>query len=89
MRDFTFECSIDGQPYSLGLLATIRYHRDIHVLHELKRAGATVALDGRALSHDDINLLGAEVAFAVAVAARRSLDPEEIRRLFNEQLQAS
>ncbi|WP_299177329.1 hypothetical protein [uncultured Brevundimonas sp.] len=89
MGDFTFRCRIDGQPYSPALLQTIRYHRDVHVLHELKRAGAAVAIDGRTLSHDDINLLGADAAFAVSVAVRRSLAPDDIRTLFKEQLLAS
>ncbi|WP_146173309.1 hypothetical protein [Sphingomonas faeni] len=89
MRDFTFRCRIDGQPYSRGLLQTIRYHRDIHVLHELKRAGAEVAIDGRTLSHDDINLLGADEAFAVSVAVRRSLTADDIRMMFKQQLLAS
>jgi hypothetical protein len=74
MGEFTFQCSIDGQDYSLELLAMVRYQRDIHVLHETKRAGATREHDGRTLSHDDINLLGAEQAFAVSVAVRNSYD---------------
>lgn len=45
MGEFTFQCSIDGQDYSLKLLAMVRYQRDLHVLHEMKRAGATVEYD--------------------------------------------
>jgi hypothetical protein len=89
MGEFTFQCSIDGQDYSLELLAMVRYQRDIHVLHEMQRAGATVEHDGRTLSHDDINLLGAEQAFAVSVAVRNSYDRDGIRALFETQLQAS
>jgi hypothetical protein len=89
MGEFTFQCSIDGQDYSLELLAMVRYQRDIHVLHEMQRAGATVEYDGRTLSHDDINLLGAEEAFAVSVAVRNSYDQDGIRALFKTQLQAS
>jgi hypothetical protein len=62
MREFTFKCSIDGEDYSLERLATVRYQRDIHVLHELKRAGAEIVRDGKSLSDDDIDLLGAEAA---------------------------
>lgn len=65
MNKFTYNCSIDGQDYSLELLAAVRYHRDLHVLHEMKRAGANVVHDGKTLSDDDINLLGAEEAYAV------------------------
>ncbi|MCI0755537.1 hypothetical protein [Teichococcus vastitatis] len=55
----------------------------------MKRAGAEVAFDGRTLSHDDINLLGADEAFAVSVAVRRSLAADDIRMLFKQQLLAS
>jgi len=89
MGEFTFQCSIDGQDYSLELLAMVRYQRDIHVLHEMQRAGATVEYDGRTLSHDDVNLLGAEEAFAVSVAVRNSYDQDGIRRCSRRQLQAS
>lgn len=89
MRSFTYECNIDGQSYSLGLLATIRYHRDVHVLHEMKRAGANIMHDGRSLSHDDINLLDAPAAFEVSRATRQSYDLQQIRELFGSQLQAS
>lgn len=37
MREFTFECNIDGQGYSPGLLAFLRYRCDTHILHEMKR----------------------------------------------------
>ena len=62
MREFTFKCSIDGEDYSLQRLATVRYQRDVHVLHEMKRAGAETVRDGKSLSDDDIDLLGAEAA---------------------------
>src|ERR1700693_485469 len=89
MGKFTFKCSIDGQDYSLALLATVRYHRDLHVLHEMKRAGASIVHRSKTLSDDDINLLNAEEAYAVSVATRQSYDPDGIRKLFAEQLQAS
>lgn len=89
MEKFTYNCSIDGHDYTLELLAAVRYHRDLHVLHEMKRAGANVARDGKSLSDDDINLLRAEDAYAVSVAVRQSYDLDGIRKLFAEQLQAS
>lgn len=89
MSKFTYNCSIDGQDYSLELLAAVRYHRDLHVLHEMKRAGANVVHDGKTLSDDDINLLGAEEAYAVSVAVRQSYDLDGIRKLFAKQLRAS
>lgn len=89
MREFTFKCSIDGNEYTPGMLAMVRYHRDIHLLHEMKRAGAAVVHEGRTLSHDDINLLVAADAFDVSVAVRRAHGPAEIRKLFKAQLQAS
>ena len=89
MRDFTFKCSIDNQDYSLGLLAVVRYQRDIHVLHKMKRAGATVAHNGKLLSDDDIDLLSADEAFAVSVVARQAYDFDGVRALFREQLQTS
>jgi len=89
MSKFTYNCSIDGHDYSLEQLVAVRYHRDLHVLHEMKRAGANVVHDGKTLSDDDINLLGAEEAYAVSVAVRQSYDLDGIRKLFAEQLQAS
>jgi hypothetical protein len=89
MREFTFKCSIDGEDYSLQRLATVRYQRDVHVLHEMKRAGANIVQDGKTLSDDDIDLLGAEEARAVSVATRQSYDPDGIRKLFAKQLKAS
>ncbi|KPC53504.1 hypothetical protein [Amantichitinum ursilacus] len=86
MREFTFECNIDGQDYSLGLLALIRYHRDLHVLHEMKRAGAVIETAGAVLSHDDINLLDASQALAISVAVRKSCSPDQIRTMFKTQL---
>lgn len=89
MREFTFECNIDGQDYSLGLLAFLRYHRDIHVLHEMKRVGANIESNGETLSHDDINLLNAKQALAVSVAVRKCHGPDGIRALFQTQLKKS
>lgn len=89
MREFTFECNIDGQDYSLGLLAFLRYHRDIHVLHEMKRVGANIESNGKVLSHDDINLLNAEQALEVSVAIRKSCGSDGIRALFKTQLKES
>ncbi len=89
MSKFTYNCSIDGHDYSLEQLVAVRYLRDLHVLHEMKRAGANVVHDGKTLSDDDINLLGAEEAYAVSVAVRQSYDLDGIRKLFAEQLQAS
>lgn len=89
MREFTYDCRIDGQHYSLKLLALVRYQRDIHVLHELKRAGATIQHDGKSLSDDDIDLLGTDDAFNVSAAARRSLGLDGVRSLFGSQLRAS
>lgn len=89
MSKFTYDCSIDGQDYSLELLAIVRYHRDLHVLHEMKRAGANIVHDGKTLSDNDINLLGAERAYAISLAVRQSYDLDGIRKLFAAQLQAS
>ena len=89
MRRFTFGCNIDGYEYSLGQLASARYHRDLHVLHEMKRAGAVIVQDGKTLSDDDINFLSAAEAYAVSVATRQSYDLAGLRRLFADQLQKS
>ena len=89
MREFTFECNINGQDYSPGLLAFLRYHRDIHVLHEMKRVGANIESNGKTLSHDDINLLNAKQALAVSVAVRKSYGPDGFRALFQTQLKES
>lgn len=89
MRQFTYECRIDGQNYSLELLAMVRYQRDIHVLHQLKQAGATIEHDGTTLSHEDIDLLTAEAASMISAAVRRSYDLEGIRSLFGAELRAS
>lgn len=67
----------------------MRYQRDLHVLHEMKRVGATILHEGKSLSDDDINLLSIEEAYEVSAAARRSYDPDGIRELFSEQLKAS
>ncbi|MBK3662321.1 hypothetical protein JJE66_13810 [Bradyrhizobium diazoefficiens] len=58
MSKSAYDCSIDGQDYSLELLAAVRYHRDLHVLHEMGRAGANVVHDGKTLSDDDIQARG-------------------------------
>jgi NAD(P)-dependent dehydrogenase (short-subunit alcohol dehydrogenase family) len=89
MGQFTFSCSIGGQDDSLELLATVRYHRDRHVLREMKRVGASIVHRGKTLSDDDINLLSAEDAYAVSVATRQSYDLDGIRKLLADQLQAS
>ncbi len=86
---FTFECVIDGQNYPRHQLARLQYSRDLHVLHELKRVGAPIALRGDVLSHDDINRLVAEDASSVSVTTRTSYDPDGIRHLFKGQLAAS
>lgn len=89
MSDFTFECVIDGQSYSRQQLATVQYQRDIHVLHEFKRAGAPIKHEGKELTHDEINRLVAAEAFAASVATRTSYDPEGITKLFKDQLAES
>lgn len=89
MTGFTFDCTIDGQGYSVGLLETIAYHRNLHVLHQMKRAGARILLRGTTLTDDEIDLLTAEEASQASMAVRNCYDQDGIRTLFKDQLAAS
>jgi hypothetical protein len=82
-------CTIDGQEYSYAYLARIQYERQLHVLHEMKRLGATIKDGDKVLSHDDINLLSTEEARRICIAAREAYDPQGIKVLFKAQLQES
>ncbi len=89
MRDIQLQCLIDGQSYSARQLDDIQYHRHLHALHEMKRLGATIAHDGKALSHSDIDRLVPEHARNVSIATRQSYGPEGLKELFREQLRQS
>jgi hypothetical protein len=89
MATLRVQCTIGGKEYSYEQLARIQYERQLHVLHEMKRLGATITHGGNVLSDDDINLLGADEARAVCIAAREAYDPQGIRELFKVQLQES
>jgi hypothetical protein len=80
---------IDGQAYSYAYLARIQYERQLHVLHEMKRVGATITDGEKVLSDDDINLLSTADARRVCIAAREAYDPQGIKALFRTQLQES
>jgi hypothetical protein len=89
MAELHVQCTIDGRDYSYEQLARIQYERQLHVLHEMKRLGATIKQADKALSDDEINLLRTDEARAVCIAAREAYDPAGIKALFKTQLQES
>lgn len=89
MSDITIDCTIDGQAYSTEQLDRLRYVRDLHVLHQMRRLGATIEHHHRPLSDDEIDHLSPEDAHAVNVATRLAHGAEGLRKLFAEQLRAS
>jgi len=86
MRDFDFQCVIDGENYTVSQLERVQYLRHILMLHQLKRLGADVAHGEKMLSHDDIDGLGPEEARAVSIATRQAFDIDGIKHLFRKQL---
>ncbi|TMR99224.1 hypothetical protein [Nonomuraea basaltis] len=46
MGEITIDCTIDGQAYSAEQLDRLRYVRELHVLHQMKRLGATIEHHG-------------------------------------------
>ncbi|MFK4548156.1 hypothetical protein RKD29_007752 [Streptomyces tendae] len=87
--DLTFECEINGRSLGAEQIALLSHQREIHVLHELKRAGARLERDGAPLSDDAINALAPEAAQALSIAVRRSYSFEDYEDMFREQLAAS
>lgn len=83
------QCSIGGKPVAYAELASIQFHRHLHVLHQMRRLGATITRDGVSLSDDDIDLLSSVEARDLSVAARRSFDMDGITALYATQLRAS
>jgi hypothetical protein len=89
MTTLHVRCTIDGQEYSYEQLARIQYERQLHVLHEMKRLGATITHGDKVLSDDDMNMLRTDEARAVCIAAREAYDPQRIKELFQIQMQQS
>jgi hypothetical protein len=89
MVDIAIACSIDDRPWSGGQLAMVAYDRHRHVLHEMKRLGATIEHAGGRLSHDEIDFLNAADARTACIAARQSYGVDGITHLYRDLLQAS
>ncbi|KAA0930206.1 hypothetical protein [Streptomyces apricus] len=89
MSNVAIECTVDGQPYSAEQLDTLRHVRNLHVLHQMKRLGASIELHDNPLSDDEIDFLGAEDAHDINVATTLAYGPEGIRKLFAEPLRTS
>ncbi|MBQ1088974.1 hypothetical protein [Streptomyces sp. B93] len=89
MSDIAIDCTIDGQPYSPEQLDRLRYVRDLHVLHQMKRLGAHIEHHGEPLSDDEIDCLSARDAHDINVATTLAYGPQGLRELFAEPLRAS
>lgn len=89
MPDIAIECSIDSQPWSRAQLAMVEYDRHVHVLHEMRRLGATIEYAGKPLTHDEINFLSAVDAREACIAARKSYGVDGMTHLYKELLRAS
>jgi hypothetical protein len=89
MHEIAIGCTIEGQYHSPAQLARVQHARHLHVLHEMKRLGARMVHDGTSLSHDDIDVLGAEDAHRVSTAVRQSFSVDDITDLYQEQIRAS
>ncbi|MGW5693134.1 hypothetical protein ACWEWX_19815 [Streptomyces asiaticus] len=89
MREITIDCTIDGQPYSAEQLDRLRYVRDLHVLHQMKRLGASIEHHNRPLSDDEIDYLTPKDAHDINVATTLAYGAEGLRKLFAEPLRTS
>jgi hypothetical protein len=89
MADIAIARSIDNRPWSGGQLAMVAYDRHRHVLHEMKRLGATIEHAGGRLSHDEIDFLNAADARTACITARQSYGVGGITHLYRDLLQVS
>ncbi|GGK79167.1 hypothetical protein [Mangrovihabitans endophyticus] len=80
----TIDCTIDGEPYSPAQLDRLRYTRNLHVLHQLKRLGATIKQ-----TDDEIDRLSPAQAHELNVATRLAHGRDGLRKLFADQLAQS
>lgn len=89
MPDIAIACEIDNRPWSCGQLAMVEYDRHRHVLHEMKRLGATIELAGGRLTHEEIDFLNAADARTACITARQSYGVDDLTHLYRDLLRAS
>ncbi|MEU0468364.1 hypothetical protein ABZ215_30550 [Amycolatopsis sp. NPDC006131] len=89
MPEITTACSIDDRPWSGEQLAAVEYDRHRHVLHEMKRLGASIEHAGSRLTHEEIDFLNPAEARTASITARQSYGVDGITHLYRDLLQAS
>lgn len=89
MSTIDVEVTIGGRLHSPEQLDRLRYERDLHVLHQLKRLGARIERDGSSPTDDDIDHLTAADAHELSVATRLAHGADGLRKIYEEQRRAS
>ncbi|MEA4944420.1 MAG: hypothetical protein VB080_08275 [Propionicimonas sp.] len=86
MSELTIGVTIDGETYTQAQLAQFQYQRALHVLHELKRLGATLYDGDHELSDIDINWLEPARAEQISLDYRIGLGEQSTLDLFKDVL---
>lgn len=89
MPDFALACSIDNRPWSAEQLAMVEYDRHRHVLHEMKRLGATIEHAGGRLTHEEIDFLTIADTRTASITTRQSYGVDGIVHLYKDLLRES
>lgn len=76
MTDLAYTVTIDDEVWSEKQMRRIEYERTLHVLHELKALGVPLKIDGRELSHNDLNWLEPERSERLSLDTRAGLGEE-------------
>ncbi|MGI6557113.1 MAG: hypothetical protein ACOX1H_07400 [Pseudoramibacter sp.] len=83
MREFSAKVIIDDETYTEKQLARYQYGRTLHVLHEMKRLGASFQDGGRILSDEDLNWLAPEKAEQLLLEKKAGMTEQEALELFD------
>lgn len=82
MTELKIKTSIDNTTYTAEQLSFFEYQRNLHVLHELKRLGVPLQIDGQTLSDDDLNWLAPAKLARLSLDTRMQMGPEKILKTF-------
>ncbi|MBV4429652.1 hypothetical protein [Clostridium tyrobutyricum] len=78
---------INDEEWKNAQLERIDYERQLHVLHQMRRLGATIKDGGKILSDDEIDYLSAGETRKICINTRMEYTGDEVLKLYKTQLE--
>ena len=84
-----FKFLVNEEEWSASQIERLEYERNLHILHQMKEHGIEIKDGDKVLSDDDIDMLTADEAWKVSIAARTVNDGVTILEHYKESFERS